>query len=139
MNIKKLISSIATTAFLGIGFTTVLSMKTISTALAEDFCNQHGFPAFIEAETKNSYIHICAVSGGGLAYFGIPKNQSNGIGPIRGDYARSDNTTGQSQFIFPNGNYSYIVTSRSLTVTKNRRVILQERILFFDEVNSEVP
>ncbi len=135
MKVTNLIVSITTTALLGIGFTTFLPINySKALGIKNDACAQNGFEPHIRAETRNYYIYICSRQGGEGVYFGQPKDQSDGIGPIYGSFEKS-NDTGRWRWVFPNGNYSYSVNDKYLVVTKNDEVILREKILSYDDIN----
>ncbi|HEY9701968.1 MAG TPA: hypothetical protein V6C58_05960 [Allocoleopsis sp.] len=76
----------------------------------------------ILGETANYRILICFDSQRRAYYVGEAKNGSGGIGPIKGNYRGGI-------YEFRNGKYTYVVTDKFLTVKKNGKVILKEKLL----------
>jgi hypothetical protein len=127
MMIKKQLSAIGSAAILTMGLATGLVLNFSQTALAfepKDVCQYNGSGnqdyGDLVGETANYTVLIC-LNGSKAYYFGQPKNGSGGIALKGINYG--------NKYVFRNGQYTYTVTTKFLTVTKNGKVIVKEKFV----------
>ena len=90
--------------------------------LVRDFCARKGQKVENYFETSNFRIYLCYNSANQIYYYGVKK--SNGK-TIALPASRKEGTG----YVAKNGSYEYIVTGSSLSVFKNGKRILQQRVI----------
>lgn len=90
--------------------------------LVSDFCVRKGQKVENYYETSNFRIYLCYNKANQLYYYGVKKSNGSTIA-LR---ARSEEGTG---YVAKNGAYDYIVTGASLSVYKNGKRILEQRVI----------
>jgi hypothetical protein len=90
--------------------------------LVRDFCGRKGQKVEKYFETKNFHIYLCYNHANKLYYYGVKKSNGSTI-VLR---ARTEEGTG---YVAKNGAYDYIVTGASLSVYKNGKSILEQRVI----------
>jgi hypothetical protein len=90
--------------------------------LVRDFCASKRQKVEHYFETKNFHIYLCHNHANQLYYYGVKKSNGNTIA-LR---ARTEEGTG---YVAKNGAYDYIVTGASLSVYKNGKLILEQRVI----------
>jgi hypothetical protein len=90
--------------------------------LVRDFCIGKGQKVENYFETSNFRIYLCYNRANQLYYYGVKKSNGNTIA-LR---ARTEEGTG---YVAKNGAYDYIVTGASLSVYKNGKQILEQRVI----------
>ncbi|XZN93479.1 MAG: hypothetical protein ACM65M_11930 [Microcoleus sp.] len=90
--------------------------------LVRDFCVRKGQKVEHYFETSNFRIYLCYNHANQLYYYGVKKSNGSTIS-LR---ARTEEGTG---YVAKNGAYDYIVTGASLSVYKNGKRILEQRVI----------
>jgi hypothetical protein len=90
--------------------------------LAQDFCLQKGQKVENYFETNNYRVYLCYNRGNQIFYYGVHKRSGAAIALP----AYTEEGTG---YVAENGQYDYIVTGASLSVYRNGRLILEERVI----------
>ena len=90
--------------------------------LVRDYCIRKGQKVENYFETSNFRIYLCYNNANQLYYYGVKKSNGNTIA-LR---ARTEEGTG---YVAKNGAYDYIVTGASLSVYKNGKQILEQRVI----------
>ena len=90
--------------------------------LVRDFCVRKGQKVENYFETSNFRIYLCYNKANQLYYYGVKKSNGNTIA-LR---ARTEEGTG---YAAKNGACDYIVTGASLSIYKNGKRILQQRVI----------
>jgi hypothetical protein len=90
--------------------------------LVRDFCVRKGQKVENYFETSNFRIYLCYNRANQVYYYGVKKSNGQTIA-LR---ARSEEGTG---YVAKNGAYDYIVTGASLSVYKNGKRILEQRVI----------
>jgi hypothetical protein len=90
--------------------------------LVRDFCRRKGQKVEHYFETSNFRIYLCYNGANQLYYYGVKKSNGKTIA-LR---ARTEEGTG---YVAKNGAYEYIVTGASLSVYKNGKSILEQRVI----------
>jgi hypothetical protein len=128
MKSQKIVSSLISLSFPALAIlasSLMLNNLPVSSLEEPSVCEYNqgtGSVSGVGGETANYNILICFDSQRRAYYVGEAKNGSGGIGPIRGNYR------GQV-YEFRNGQYTYTVTNKFLTVKKKGKVILREKLL----------
>lgn len=81
----------------------------------------NGSTTFARAETKRYYANICGDSGVPKVYVGSSKTGQTIVLPLK--------TYSNGQYVATSGDIKYTLNSSYLTVTRNGRVILKERVV----------
>lgn len=90
--------------------------------LVRDFCVRKGQKVENYFETSNFRIYLCYNKANQLYYYGVKKSNGSTIA-LR---ARTEEGTG---YVAKNGAYDYIVTGASLSIYKNGKRILEQRVI----------
>lgn len=90
--------------------------------LVSNFCVRKGQKVENYYETSNFRIYLCYNKANQVYYYGVKKSNGSTIA-LR---ARSEEGTG---YVAKNGAYDYIVTGASLSVYKNGKRILEQRVI----------
>jgi hypothetical protein len=90
--------------------------------LVRDFCGRKGQKVEKYFETSNFHIYLCYNHANQLYYYGVKKSNGKTIA-LR---ARTEEGTG---YVAKNGAYDYIVTGASLSIYKNGKLILEQRVI----------
>jgi hypothetical protein len=90
--------------------------------LVRDYCIRKGQKVENYFETSNFRIYLCYNNANQLYYYGVKKSNGNTLA-LR---ARTEEGTG---YVAKNGAYDYIVTGASLSVYKNGKQILEQRVI----------
>lgn len=90
--------------------------------LVKNFCGRKGQKVEHYFETSNFHIYLCYNHANQLYYYGVKKSNGKTIA-LR---ARTEEGTG---YVAKNGAYEYIVTGASLSVYKNGKSILEQRVI----------
>ncbi|MEG3845622.1 hypothetical protein QT971_09700 [Microcoleus sp. herbarium19] len=90
--------------------------------LVRDFCGRKGQKVENYFETSKFHIYLCYNRANQLYYYGVKKSNGSTIA-LR---ARTEEGTG---YVAKNGAYDYIVTGASLSVYKNGKRILEQRVI----------
>lgn len=90
--------------------------------LVRDYCIRKGQKVENYFETSNFRIYLCYNHANQLYYYGVKKSNGSTIA-LR---ARAEEGTG---YVAKNGAYDYIVTGASLSVYKNGKQILEQRVI----------
>jgi hypothetical protein len=90
--------------------------------LVRDFCDRKGQKVEKYFETSNFRIYLCYNRANQLYYYGVKKSNGSTIA-LR---ARTEEGTG---YVAKNGAYDYIVTGASLSVYKNGKLFLEQRVI----------
>lgn len=99
-----------------------IARSSTSEQLVRDFCGRKGQKVEKYFETKNFHIYLCYNHANQLYYYGVKKSNGNTLA-LR---ARTEEGTG---YVAKNGAYDYIVTGASLSVYKNGKQILEQRVI----------
>jgi len=90
--------------------------------LVSDFCFRKGQKVEHYFETSNFRIYLCYNRANQVYYYGVKKSNGKTISLP----ASSEEGTG---YVAKNGDYDYIVTGASLSVYKNGKRILEQRVI----------
>lgn len=90
--------------------------------LVRDYCIRKRQKVENYFETSNFHIYLCYNHSNQLYYYGVKKSNGSTIA-LR---ARAEEGTG---YVAKNGAYDYIVTGASLSVYKNGKRILEQRVI----------
>lgn len=90
--------------------------------LVRDYCARKRQKVENYFETSNFRIYLCYNGANQLYYYGVKKSNGSTIA-LR---ARTEEGTG---YVAKNGTYDYIVTGADLSVYKNGKRILQQRVI----------
>ena len=102
--------------------TNALKQSSNSSSSIQRFCSRTGLRTANYFETANFRVYICANRRGKYFYNGVSKRNGNAITLP----AITEEGTG---YVATNGQYEYIVNGASLSITRNNRVIQEERVI----------